>query len=148
MSLFRIERRVGRLVEARVFGLQSADDVEAYKRGFPPSMMASITGPVLCADHRPVFIYNQRVADLLVDLFKTMNTMWVRVAIVIAPSNATLAMQLQRIVRASNNPSRKLFFEASDAREFLSEILSREEDARVAAFLDEPFQRAKPARGP
>jgi hypothetical protein len=137
--LFTVENRVGRLFEARVFRLATPADVEAYTSQFTLDILGHVNAPVLCADHRPVAIYPPQIADLLVDLFNTMNSRWFRVAIVVAQTNATLAMQLQRIVRESGNPSRRVFFDAEHAVDFLEGALSPPETARVAEFLAEPY---------
>jgi hypothetical protein len=137
--MYRVEHRVGRLFEARVFGLTTPAEVDAYTGEFTPELLGAVSGPVLCADHRPVVIYAPQIADMLVDLFNVMNKRWERVAIVVASTNATLMMQLQRIVRESGNPSRRVFVDAGQATEFLEQILNPAESARVAAFLAEPF---------
>jgi hypothetical protein len=134
--MFTVERRVGRLCEARVQRLADPSRVAAYSEAFRRPLVG-ITGPVLCADHRPVAIYPQPVADGLVELFKSLNTRWHRVAILVARTNATLAMQLQRIVRESENPSRRVFFDADEARQFLDDALDKAERARLQTFLGE-----------
>ena len=135
-EMFSVSRRVGRLVEARVFRLPELDDAKRYAAAFGPAV-AGVEAPVLCADHRPVVIYSQPVANQLVETFIGLNKHWERVAILVAPSNATLAMQLQRIVRESNNASRRVFFDADEALAFLAERLDAAERVRLGAFLGE-----------
>src|SRR5262245_46747222 len=113
--MFKISQRVGRLVEARVTALASVARVDAYSEAFGPVIRQSAARPVLCADHRPVRIYTQPVADRLTDLFASLNSTWERVAILVAPTNATLAMQLQRIVREAKFTGRRVFFEPNEA---------------------------------
>ena len=145
-EMFTVNRRVGRLVEARVFRLADLADANRYAAAFGPAM-GNVEQPVLCADHRPVAIYPPPVADRLVETFIGLNKHWERVAILVAPTNATLAMQLQRIVRESKNPSRRVFFEADEAHAFLGERLETAERARLGAFLAEhPVSRPRPAR--
>jgi hypothetical protein len=134
--MFQINQRTGRLVEARVSALVNVGRVDAYAEAFGPVLQRIPRRPILCADHRPVAIYSQPVADRLTELFTGLNKTWERVAILVAPTNATLAMQLQRIVRESGNPSRRVFFDPAEAAHFLSEILDPAEQARLRAFLD------------
>ena len=82
-------------------------------------MVPKGTVPVLCADHRPVVVYPQSVADRLVELFMDMNRRLERVAILVAPSNATLLLQLRRLVREAAYASRKVFYAC--ARRFIPE---------------------------
>jgi hypothetical protein len=140
--MYKVEHRVGRLFEARVFALATPTDVDLYTGEFTPQLLGSVSKPVLCADHRPVHIYTPKIADMLVELFKTMNARWDRVAILVAPSNATLALQLQRIVRESGNPARRVFFEPPQVIDFLQEVLTPAELARLTSFLSEPFKTA------
>jgi hypothetical protein len=130
---FRVERFGGRLVAARVQRLARPEDVDAYAQAFV--RLGEIAEPVLLADHRPVRIYTQPIADSLTELFKSLNRRWFRVAIVVSSTNATLAMQLQRIVRESVNPSRRVFFEADGALTFLGEVLTPAEVDSARGFL-------------
>jgi hypothetical protein len=133
--VFTVERRVGRLVEARVFRLMAVADVEQYGRAFPRHLLNG--HPILLADHRPVVIYPQDVVDRLIEMFRGLNRSWERAAIMISSTNATLQLQLQRVVREAHNPSRRVFTDSREACRFLSETLTPEELARADAFLDE-----------
>ncbi len=135
--MFVVERGVGRVVHAKVTGLASAAEVEDYRLAFQPHLRAIEAGgerPVLWADHRAVRIYAQPVADAITRMFTSLNVHWLRVAILVAQSNATLAMQLTRIARESENASRQVFFESERAFGFLAEILTADELAGVRAF--------------
>jgi hypothetical protein len=140
-TMFTVERRTARLVEARVFRLATLADVDEYGQAFTPGMLAG--RPTLLADHRPVAIYPQDVAAKMVDLFASLNRRWERAALVVAPTNATLLMQMQRVVRESQNPSRRVFTNAPEACRFLGEILSEAEVTRATQFLDEPVDSAR-----
>ena len=147
VRLFTVRRPVGRLIEARIFNLRTPEEVTQYTKAFSPDVVG-VTDPVLCADHRPVVIYPPEVADQLVRLFKTMNDRLRRVAILVSRSNATLAMQLQRIVRESNYPSRRVFFDAREAERFLTPILDAPERVRLGVFLAEHTDDKPPPATP
>jgi hypothetical protein len=136
---FTLESRVGRVIEARVFRLLTPDEANVYARalGAQVAKMPRDPSPVLCADHRPVAIYPQEVADRLVQLFQDMNTRIGRIAILVAPSNATLSLQLHRIVREARYEHRRVFHGAREAHAHLSTVLDRAEAERVRAFLAE-----------
>ena len=93
--------------------------------------------PVLCADHRPVRIYPQAVTDRLIELFVEMNTRLERVAILVSQTNATLFLQLQRIVREAGYENRRVFHEPEDALPHLGAGLDADELASARAFLAE-----------
>jgi len=126
-------------VEARVFALRTGRDVDDYRQAFRTHIMRLPQGAraVLCADHRPVSIYVQEVADRLMEMFKPMNAHLERVAILTAPSNATFAMQLDRIVRGAGYAARKVVYAPEDAIQHLAPLLAQDELRRMRAFLDE-----------
>ena len=136
---FSLATKVGRLVEARVFALRSRRDVEDYGNAFGTHLMRLPQGmrAILCADHRPVSIYAQEVADRLLEMFKPLNAHLERVAILAAPSNATFAMQLDRIVRAAGYAARKVVYATDDAVQHLAPVLTPQELKRARAFLEE-----------
>lgn len=137
---YAIQNAVGRLLEARVFWLKTRQDVDDYSRDIALHLMRMPreVRPVLCADHRPVAIYPEAAADRLVELFTQMNARLERVAIIVARSNATLAMQLNRIVRQANYTARRVVHTAEDAHAHLAPVLEPAELGRVRDFLDEP----------
>ena len=136
---FSLATKVGRLMEARIFALRTRKDVEDYANAFGTHLMRVPHGmkAILCADHRPVTIYAQEVADRLLEMFKPLNAHLERVAIVAAPSNATFAMQLDRIVRAAGYAARKVVYTSEEAVQHLAPLLTPQELKRVRAFLDE-----------
>lgn len=139
MVPFSLENRVDGLIEARVFALSDLAAADRYAETLTTlsTRVAERHGPVLCADHRPIVIYRQDVADRLASLFAAMNSRLTRVAVVVSRSNATLVMQLERIVREAKNPSRRVFFEAGDAATFIAPALSPAAAERARAFLTE-----------
>jgi hypothetical protein len=136
---FSLATKVGRLVEARIFSLKTKKDVEEYGDAFGTHLMRIPAGvrAILCADHRPVSIYAQEVADRLLEMFKPLNAHLERVAIVTAPSNATFSMQLDRIVRAAGYAARKVVYAPEEAVQHLAPVLTPQELKRVRQFLDE-----------
>lgn len=135
---YSVELHVGRLVEARVFRLSIAEDVDAYIAaiGSEVERLAASAGGVLVADHRPADIYAQPVSERLVELFQVMNNRLARVAIVTGLEKATLYMQLRRIAREAGYEARQVFQEPPPALHHLAGALSPEELERAREFLD------------
>lgn len=136
---FTVELRVGRLLEARIFSLKTAEDVVEYGAAIAAGVAKApaTVMPILCADHRPVRVYPQPAADRLTEMFKRNNTRLAYAALVIDPANATLLLQLERIVREANYERRKVFRDAPSALAQLGTVLDSAERARAAAFLTE-----------
>jgi hypothetical protein len=149
---FSLETRVGRLIEARIFDLRTSDDAEVYSAAMRAHILRLPTAkqPILLADHRPIVIYPQAAADRLVELFTQMNAQLERVAIIAAPSNATLVLQLNRIVREAAYARRRVVFTPDDVVSHLAAALDSGELARARAFLDEypPRMRAPGTSSP
>jgi hypothetical protein len=135
--MFTVEVQVGRLIEARIESLRSLDRAVAYADAFAGALQRSPTGApmVLCADHRAVPVYPQVVTDKLAALFGTMNSRLERIALLVSPTNATLSMQLGRIVREANNADRRVFTTPMEAEAFLADALTSAERMRLARFL-------------
>lgn len=144
--MFTVERRIGCLVEARVHALRSGDEGNAYFDAITRAVL-DVPAParaVICADHRPVVIYPPAVADRLVQLFTSVNTRVARAALLVSPTNATVSMQLARIVRESDNPNRQVFRDLELFTAFLEEVLDAAEMARAQAFMAEVSVSARP----
>ncbi len=136
---FSLETRVGRLIEARIFDLRTREDADVYSGAMRAHIlrMPIAIRPILVADHRPIVIYPQPAADRLVELFTQMNAQLERVAIIAAPSNATLVLQLNRIVREAAYAKRRVVFTPEEVVSHLAAALDLGELTRVRAFLDE-----------
>ncbi len=139
MEPFSLENRVDGLIEARIFRLPDLETADSYAMTLADlaTRLSARHAPVLCADHRPVVIYRQEVADRLAALFAAMNSRLTRVAVVVSRSNATLAMQLERIVREAKYPSRRVFYEANEAAVFLAAAIAPAAAERSRSFLRE-----------
>jgi hypothetical protein len=135
---FSIEHHMGRLIEARVFALQTAYDAKAYAQALKEQVQKmTADAPILVADHRPVVIYPQAAADCLAELFEDMNSRLDRAALIVAPTNATLLLQIDRIVREARFEKRRVFRTEGAAIDFLESALDAGEMARARIFLAE-----------
>jgi hypothetical protein len=134
---FTVERRTGRVIEARVRSLPDLAAAERYVASIRAAVQA-VELPqraVICADHRTVPIYPPAVADRLIALFSSVNTHIEAAGLLVARTNATAAMQIGRIVRESGNPRRRVFHEVAELEKFLGEVLGPAEEAAMRTFL-------------
>jgi hypothetical protein len=132
-----VENKVGALLEARVFGLRTREDADTYGADVGRAIAAMSRGvlPVLLADHRPVAIYPPPAADRLIEIFLDMNSRLERIAIIAARTNATLTLQLERLVREARYAKRKVFYEPADALAHLGPVLDPAARIRAQTFL-------------
>jgi hypothetical protein len=137
---YRVENIAGRLIEASIVRLATIEDADLYAADVASKAEASKkTPPVLCADHRAANIYPPAVADRLALAFRPNNARFDRIAILVAPQNATLLMQLQRLTREAGSDRRKVFLTAAEALEHLARSLDAAEQERARAFLARPI---------
>lgn len=137
MVPFQVANVVGKLVEARVFALADRAAADDYGLQVAAAAVRVGSGAVLCADHRAVRIYPEAAAERLIELFRPNNKRFARITLVIAPTNATLLLQLERLVRTAGSDMRRVFREPEGALEHLAVALDPEERARARAFLGE-----------
>lgn len=141
---FLVERRVGRVIEARVWALDDVDAANRYSAALAGvvSALPGATTAILCADHRFAALYPQPVTDRLLELFRQMNDRLERVAILAHPRQATFYMQLSRLVRQAGKEERRVFRETEDAIEHIAPVLSAAEVDRARTFLESGLEAA------
>lgn len=134
--MFTVTRGVGRVVDVRVESLKTVTDADNFVNAVRNGVLQTAPAQaVICADHRAVRIYPQEVAERLIFLFNSVNPHIERAGLVVARTNATFSIQIERIVRESLNPQRRVFYEPDALIAWLSEILTDAEAAHIRAFL-------------
>jgi hypothetical protein len=134
--MYSADVRIGRLVEARLFTLESVDEVTQFEAVMRDAF--SRTGgkkAVICADWRQANVLRPEVADRLTGLLTRGNPFLERSAVLLAQEHATFNLQVERLVRESNNPARKTFRSVETLQSWLDEILDPAEQLRVRDFL-------------
>lgn len=136
---YEVANRQARLIEARVHALWTTEDADAYSRELAAEVVAcpAASAPVLVADHRPVRVYPPEVTDHLVSLFEQMNARLERIAILVSETNATMYLQLERLVREAGFEKRRVFQDTEGALAHLAGGLDAAELARAKEFLAE-----------
>ncbi len=131
--MFVVARPAGRLLAIRVEAL--ADTVAVTR--FRDAIVARLKElpykeqGIICADHRQVKIYHPDVSEALAKMFFGLNPRLLRAGIVIAESNATFWLQMQRVVKEASLEQRQAFRDAQACATWLEEVLTQEE--RLAA---------------
>jgi hypothetical protein len=127
---------VGRVVVGRPVAPATLEDAVAYCNEFRALVPAVPGGrAVVCADYRRVTVFPPGVADELQRLMTDMNPHVERSAIVVAPENATAALQIGRVIREAHLETRRRFTLTNETIHWLSEVLSPAETAHVRGFL-------------
>jgi hypothetical protein len=131
--------RVGRLLEVDVkAGYRTVSDVDALfdqldreVARLPPSQRI-----VTCADWRYCTVMAPDTSTRLGKRLEGINSRTERSVAVVRPDSPTAVMQFARLIREAHFPDRKVFFNAQGAIDWLAEVLTSEETARLRRFLN------------
>ena len=132
------EFRVGRLLEIRVaHGYRSVEDVEEMI-GMMVERVSALPHElryVIAADWRHVTVMSPETAARARAMLSKANARVERSSILTHGDQSLTNLQVQRLVREAENENRRHFISAREQYLWLSEVLSREESARLAEFL-------------
>lgn len=122
-------------MELRPEGLYSLDDL-ARLIGALGQLQRELPGPsIYCVDWRRLRVLSPDVATALANGMREGNSRSLRSAALIG-SHATLALQLDRVIREANHPSRRIFREPEPMLAWLGEVMTRAEFVRAREFID------------
>lgn len=138
--MHKAQNVVGRLVEARFASPLDLDEVKQFvaeHRAIINRLARKYVGVVdlLQADVFPV-----PVAEGLIQLLSGVAPQLERTAFLIRDS-ALFALQVERVIRNSNHPDRRVFRDPEALKEYLGEVLDAPEQARLARFVDDAIGR-------
>jgi hypothetical protein len=132
---FYLECRVGRLVEVRPEGLHSLADLSAIFSAIGQLRRAAPGPGIYCVDWRRLRVLSPEVAETLASSMREGNPHTLRSA-ALTSAQATLGLQLDRLIRETNHPSRRIFREAEPMLAWLAQVTTPEEQARAKQFLE------------
>jgi hypothetical protein len=142
-NLLTIERKVGRLVEARFSGNPTVEDIAEWARAAEGLLKTGAArlgkGAVCCTDMRASALFRPAVTEALTSIMRADNRVVERNAI-LGIGGATFTLQLQRLLREAQpigEIRRRVFIEQASMYQWLEELLTPVESARLRAFVDE-----------
>lgn len=134
----RAEIRVGRLLEVRAQrGYRTPADVDDIFTQIG-AHAARVAGRfVLVVDWRNCPIMAPDASEILLERMKRNNARVERCATLASPDSPAAVLQFLRILRAGDNPDRRLFHAPEQAIEWLTPLLTVEEATRLRQFVSE-----------
>jgi hypothetical protein len=132
-----VDCKVGRLIEARLFLLQTVDEVTAFQSAMRDAFQRVGPRSIICADWRPASILSPEAADAMIGLLRVGNAFFERSAILLAQDQAIFGMQVERVVREAASPARRTFRDPLKMRRWLAEVLDEDEVERMNEFFRE-----------
>lgn len=137
-GVYEIQHDTGRLIATRLFALRSTQDLQEALAAVA-RVVAKIGGPVVvCTDWRAIDIFSPELADMMLAALHKSNTAILRSAILQAPTAAVFHLQVDRVLRAAQNPSRRSFRDPVTMLAWLAEVLDVAEQQHAAEFLGVP----------
>ncbi len=136
-SVFYADCRVGRLIEARLFTMQSLSEASLFQDQMRAAFRRAGSGALICADWRPANVMPPDVADRIAGTLRDSRALIARSAILISRERATFNLQVERVVREAQNPVRRTFREMVPMLDWLGELMSPDEAKRAVTFLAE-----------
>jgi len=131
-----LQHRVGRLLESRFGPPMDVTELADFERQRQVLRVRLADERVVVMDFRAATVLPPEVADALVGLLTGPNPGLLRNGILLPSEGATVALQLQRIVREAHNDRRRVFRDRGQLEAWLSEVLDAGEQVRLQQFLD------------
>ena len=126
-----IQNVAGRLVEVRVAPPLSLEEIEQFVREHRQVIGEIPERYVGVVDLQHANVFPPEVTDRLIQLLSVMGDRVERSAFLIGAS-AVLALQIERVIRTAANPNRRAFRDPGELCDWLGEILTPRERARLA----------------
>jgi hypothetical protein len=127
---------VGNLIEVRFGSPMSREQFEQVRAARQATQRTLGERRVSCVDMREVTeVMSPELADLLRDAMRAGAVQPLRSALLLPAERATAAMQLDRVIRECESPTRKAFRKVPDVLAWLDPVLSVPERARLRVFL-------------
>jgi hypothetical protein len=131
---------VGRLVEVRIASPLTLDEIKQFTSEHQAVINRLARKYVGVVDLLQADVFPVPVAETLIQLLSTLAPQVERTAFLIRDS-ALFALQVERVLRNSNNPNRHAFREPEALKEWLGEVLDPLEQGRLAQFVDAAIGR-------
>jgi hypothetical protein len=133
--MYTIEHHVGRLIETRIASPIELAELDMFRPTLRTAFI-KLAGrrAVLVTDLTQVTTLPQDVADAFLSIMRLDNPAIERSAF-LASDSATLALQVDRLIREANNPNRRMFRDPRLLHRWVGELLEPEEMLRVAMFF-------------
>lgn len=139
-----ITNSVGRLVEVRPVAPIEPSDVEQFQRDMRSILDASLERRVVFTDLSQLNILAGARAEALIALMRTDNAQIERSALYQPCDKPSLNLQLERLVDAAGNRSRRLFHTAAGVEQWLGEVLNGAEKRRLQLAFSRILQEQMP----
>ncbi|MEA2563835.1 MAG: hypothetical protein QOH06_5339 [Acidobacteriota bacterium] len=138
--MHKAQNVVGRLVEVRFASPLTLDEVRQFVGEHHAIIKRLARKYIGVVDLLQADVFPVPVAEALIQLLSTVSPQLERTALLIRDS-AVFALQVERVIRNSNHPDRRVFRDPEALQAWLGEVLDVQEQARLAQFVDDAVGR-------
>jgi hypothetical protein len=135
-TVFSVEKRVGRLLEIRIGGSLTLEEITAFGLRYREVAGVGEELYVACTDLRTARLFAPEAAELMLSFMRTRRTRIEHNAILVGDS-PIVGLQAERLIKASSHPGRHILHSAGEVIAVLDPILGAAEQARVREFLND-----------
>jgi hypothetical protein len=132
---FTVNLCVGRLLEVRIFYLSGPDTLSRLSQRMVTFAKAGAAPAVIFGDYTLASPFSQMVGDAWSRAMRGFNESVAWSALLLARSNETFNLQIERVVRCAGNPGRRLFYDGPELREWVAQRATQAELMRVDELL-------------
>jgi hypothetical protein len=136
-AMHSVDHRVGQLLEIRAASPFTLDDASALFKQIYRVMPRDSGLARVIVDLRGLRVVDPAVVDLVTGFMQMDNPMVERNAFLLPESGSLVQMQSERMLKQVGSPSRRAFRHRQEAEDWMAEILTPAEHARLIAFLNE-----------
>jgi hypothetical protein len=134
--VYRVEHQAGRLIEVKLASPLSVEEVQQFTQKLI-ALMSKIPGKYIGAVNLlEAYVFPPAVADGLSKLLSGASSHVERTALLIGES-AVFGLQVERVIRESNNPNRRAFRDGHEMVAWLSEVMTLHERMQLERFIRE-----------
>jgi hypothetical protein len=132
--VFSIENRVGRLLEIKMGGIWTTEEVVAFAMRYRDVAGAAQVPFIACSDLREARLFPPDAADQMLSFMRGRKTRIESNAILIGDS-PIVGLQADRLIKGASHPGRLLVRTVGETLAFLEPMCSGAERARLREFL-------------
>jgi len=129
--MLEVTRLEGHLVLVKVISPVTLEEIAQADVAMRDAEAAVGAKVVICADYRTTKMLNTTESDALLAMFRSHNDHIERSAILVSEESAMAVLQMSRVIKQANLPTRRSFKDSAELLAWLGEVLTAEERARL-----------------
>ncbi|MDI3282881.1 hypothetical protein [Polyangium sp. 15x6] len=140
--MYSIESHVGRLIEVRFWSPVGEGEAIGWRRDHDAMLQSVVGNYIVYVDMSDANVFPPDMVEAYVATMRNEPRL-LRAALVLSAS-PTLSLQIQRILRDAFHPHRRAFREVREAENFLGDVVTLPERARLREVIERRAEQGGP----